>query len=70
MVAGLNIVEKFNYLGVVLTEFLDYNVMTKVVEKRASRALGILIAKPWWSTFPCLVQNSMVWPVIAVGAAV
>ena len=66
----MNIVEKFNYLGLVIAEFLDYNVMTKVAAKRASRALGILIAKPGWFTFPCFVQNdSMMRPVIAYGAA-
>jgi hypothetical protein len=39
------IVTKYNYLGLVITEFLDYNVMAKAVVMSASRALGLLIAK-------------------------
>ena len=37
--------DKYTYLGVILSEHLDYNIMTKCVAQRASRALGLLIAK-------------------------
>ena len=43
--AKLNTVEKYNYLGLVLTEFLDYNVLANVVTKSVSRALGLVTAK-------------------------
>ena len=33
------------YLGLTLTEHLDYNVTAKIVAQSASRALGFLIAK-------------------------
>ena len=35
----IEIVSKYNYLGLVITEFLDYNVMAKAVAMSASRAL-------------------------------
>ena len=73
--AQLTVVEKYTYLGLILTEFLDYNVTAKVVAQSASRALGLLIAKS-----KCLgglpfhvfskLYDSMVWPVIAYGAAI
>ena len=73
--AELNVVEKYTYLGLILTEFLDYNVTAKVVAQSASRALGILIAKS-----KCLgglpfhvyskLCDSVVWSVIAYNAGV
>ena len=39
------IVSQYKYLGVILTEHLDYITMTKQVAQSASRALGLLIAK-------------------------
>ena len=70
----LNIVEQYVYLGLTLTEFLDYNVTAKLVSQSAGRALGLLIAK-----FKSLggmpfdvyskLYDSLVWPVIAYGAA-
>ena len=41
----LEIVSQYKYLGVILTEHLDYITMTKQVAQSASRALGLLIAK-------------------------
>ena len=37
--------DKYTYLGVILSEHLVYNIMTKCVAQSASRALGLLIAK-------------------------
>lgn len=37
--------EKYKYLGLILTEFLDFHVMAKAVAASAGRALGVLIAK-------------------------
>ena len=71
---NLGIVEQYVYLGLTLTEFLDYNVKTKMVAQSAGRALGLLIAK-----FKSLggmpfdvylkLYDSLVCPVIAYGAA-
>ncbi|XP_063406305.1 uncharacterized protein LOC134690258 [Mytilus trossulus] len=35
----------YQYLGLLLTEFLDYQLMAKAVARSASRALGLLIVK-------------------------
>ena len=41
----LEFVDSYKYLGVLFTERLDYNLMTKMVAQLASRALGLLISK-------------------------
>ena len=41
----VQIVSSYQYLGLLLTEFLDYNEMAKVVARSASRALSLLIVK-------------------------
>ena len=43
--ANIETVNRYKYLGVVQTEYLDYTIMTKTVAQLASRALGLLIAK-------------------------
>ena len=35
----------YQYLGLLLTEFLDFHLMAKAVAKSANRALGLLIVK-------------------------
>lgn len=48
LIIGNNIVQiasHYNYLGLLLTEFLDYNEMAKCVSKSANRALSLLIVK-------------------------
>ncbi len=37
---NLDMVDKYTYLGIVLNEFLDYNVTAKAVSQCASRELG------------------------------
>ena len=71
----VNVVDKYTYLGITLTEFLDYEVTAKIVAQSASRALGLLIAKyksiggmPF-DVFSKLYDN-LVWPVISYGAAI
>ena len=39
--ADLYVVNKYTYLGIVLTEQLDYNVSAKCVCQNVSRALGL-----------------------------
>ena len=70
----LSIVDSYMYLGLLLNEFLDYNITTRDVAQSASRALGLLIAKSKalggmpYKVFTKL-YDTMVWPVISYGAA-
>ena len=71
----LQVVDSYMYLGLLLTQHLDYNLMAKQVAASASRALGLLISKcksaggfPF-STFTKL-YDSTVGSIIAYGAAV
>ena len=41
----VEVVDKYKYLGLILTEYLDYKFMADTVAKSASRALGFLISK-------------------------
>ena len=43
--ANIETVCRYKYLGVILTEHLDFTIITKTVAQSASRALGLLIAK-------------------------
>ena len=65
----LEIISQYKYLGLMLTEHLDYLQMTKFVAKSASRALGFLICKDkalGGIPFKCFTKcyNSLVQPVI------
>ncbi len=68
-------VDKYKYLGIVLNETLDYNFTAKMIAQSAGRALGLIIAKTKYlgglphDVFKKLF-DSMVWPVIAYGAAI
>ncbi len=37
--------DRYKYLGLILTEFLDYHITASIVAKTAGRTLGLLIAK-------------------------
>ena len=41
---NLGVVDKYTYLFLVLNEYLDYNVTTKVVAQNAGRALGLIVS--------------------------
>ena len=41
----LDVVESYKYLGLILTEFLDFSKTTTAVAKSANRTLGLIIAK-------------------------
>ena len=66
---------QYKYLGLVLTEQLDYTVTAKIVAQSARRALGLLIAK---SKACCgllhepftKLYESVVVPIITYGAAI
>ncbi len=71
----LKTVDKYRYLGLIFTEFLDMIVMSKAVALSATRALGLIIAKckthvgvPH-KVFSQL-YDAMVQPIIDYGAAV
>ncbi len=68
------VVDKYKYLGLVFSEFLDYGQMAKLVAQSAHRALGLLVAKckshgdmPFTS-FSKLYDH-LVQPIIDFGAA-
>ncbi len=42
---NLDIVSQYKYLGIILNEFLDYNVTTQTLSEAAKRALGAIINK-------------------------
>ena len=72
---NIETIDQYTYLGVVLSEHLDYDIMTKAVAQSASSALGLLIAKcktmggvPY-DVFTKL-YDSVVWPVINYSAPV
>ena len=71
----LEIVNQYIYLGILLTEHLDYMKMANHVSKAASRALGLVIARN--KSFGGLpfgffqkLFDSMAWSVISYGAAI
>ena len=71
----LGVVSKYQYLGLLLTEFLDYNEMVKAVTRSAGRALSLLIVKSkaqggfHFDTYTKL-YDSLVWSVISYSAAI
>ena len=71
----LAIAEKYKYLGLILTEHLDYDKTAALVAKSAGRALGLMIAKAkayGGLPYDCYTKlfNSLVQPIIDYGAAV
>ena len=42
---SIEVVSQYKYLSLILTDFHDYNVTTKIVSQFAGRALGLLISK-------------------------
>ena len=71
----LTISDSYAYLGVLLTEHLDYNLMAKAATKSATRALGLLIVKyKSIGGMPTNVYNklydAMVWSVINYSAGI
>ena len=65
----------YKYLGLLLTEHLDYKVTVKMVAQSAHRALGLLIAKVkrlGGVPYQCFVKlyESLVWSTIAYSASI
>jgi hypothetical protein len=68
-------VSQYSYLGLVLTDTLDYSITAKHVAQSASRALGLLISKykalGGMDYEVCTkLYDTMVWPTISYGAAI
>ena len=69
------IAKSYKYLGVLLTDTLDYNVLVKSVAQTANRALGLLISKVkliGGVHYKCFTQmfDTFVWPVISYSACI
>jgi hypothetical protein len=65
----------YQYLGLLLTEFLDYQLMAKAVAKSASIALGLLIVKSkihggFQHTIFSKLYDIMVWSAINYGSCI
>ncbi len=68
------VVDKYKYLGLVFSEFLDYGQMAKLVAQSAHRALGLLVTKcksHGDMPFTCFskLYDHLVQPIINFGAA-
>ena len=71
----INIAKSYKYLGVLLTDTLDYNVMVKNVAQAANRALDLLISKVkliGGVHYKCFTQqfDTFVWSVISYSACI
>ena len=71
----LSVTNQYNYLGLLLTEFLDLNIMASAVAKSASRALGLVIYKCKSNggfPYQCFTKlyDSLVWPIIDYGSSI
>ncbi len=68
------VVDKYKYLGLVFSEFLDYRQMAQFVAQSAHRALGLLVAKcksHGDMPFTCFskLYDYLVQPIIDFGAS-
>ena len=71
----ISLVAQYNYLGLLLTEFLDFAAMASMVAKSASRALVLVIYKCKLNgglPYKCYTKlyDSLVWPIIEYGASI
>ena len=71
----IDVIPEYKYLGLILNEHLDYNVMAKAVAAAANRALGLLIAKSKaYGGMPvhCFIKlyNALFGSIIDYGAAI
>ncbi len=73
--SDIHIVDRYKYLGLILSEHLDYHFTTTMVAQAASQVLGLLIAKDkahGGMPFICYskLYDSLVQPVISYGAPI
>ena len=67
---SVEIVSSYKYLGLVLDEFLNFEIKAKVVANSASRALGLVISRfKIAAGLPYMVftklYDTVVWPTIS-----
>ncbi len=71
----IQVVDRYRYLGLIFTEYLDFSIMAKYVSQAAQRVLGMLIAKSKahggmpYAVFTKLF-DSLVQPIIDYGASI
>ena len=71
----LEVISQYNYLGLTLTEFLDYDIMAANVAKSSSRALGLVIHKSKLNggfPYECFTKlyDTLVWPIVEYGSCI
>ena len=71
----LEVVDRYKYLGLILSEHLDYNIMVNMVAGSANRALGLLIAKckvNGGMPYDCFTKlyDALVLSIITYGSAI
>ncbi len=71
----VQVVNRYRYLGLVLTQFMDLNITIRYVAQAAQRVLGELVAKSksqGWLLFRVFTKlyDSLVQPILDYGAAI
>ena len=71
----VEICQSYKYLGLVLNEFLGYNITCKIIAQSANRTLGVLIAKSkayGGMPYDCYTKlfNAIVQPILDYGAGI
>ena len=71
----IQLASQYHYLGLLLTEFLNFGLMANTVAKSASRAQGLVIYKCKLNgglPFKCFTKlyDSLVWPIIECGSSI
>ncbi len=68
-------IEQYNYLGLVLNEFLDFNITAQVISDAANRAVGSIINKnkaingPGYYSYTRLFQSE-ICPILDYGSEI
>ena len=69
--SALQVVDRYTYLGLLLSEHLDFELTAKYAAQSASRALGLLISKcKFPGGLPLKLYDSVVYPAINYGASI
>ena len=71
----VNVLNSYKYLGLVLTDSLNFEMAVRSVAQSANRALGLLICKVKTNggvPYECFVKlfDSLVWPILSYGASI
>ncbi len=71
----IQVVDRYRYLGLIFTEYLDFSIMAKYVSQASQRAMEMLIAKSKshsGMTYALFIKlfDSLVQPIIHYGASI